>query len=297
MKIWLYPFTLLLAACCNLPEQGHYNISRNTIVQTLKSEFSGNNHDLIITLPGSYHKGEDQSYPVLYYTDAQWDTPLITSIVGKLNYDRSLLEIILVGITYSGADAEYDKLRVGDLTPSIVEAHPAETGGADTFIKFIESTVIPHIEKNFRADLEERALGGVSLGGLFSLYAMYKKPELFKRFISISPAVHWGNRFMLTQDESYASENTDLPARLFLTYGGGEYFEYTAPIIEFQERLESRDYQDLELFNWKIEDERHGGVSIEGWARGLRWAFKDITPYKPGPLEEHYKATQKESAK
>ena len=42
------------------------------------------------------------------------------SILGGLVYDKFAPEMILVGITYSGENADYDGLRAMDLTPVAV---------------------------------------------------------------------------------------------------------------------------------------------------------------------------------
>ena len=192
----------------------------------------------------------------------------------------------MVGFSYPGEDANYGALRARDLTPTKVGADNSITGDGPKFLQFIEETVIPYIESNYRVKKDERAISGSSLGGLFTLYAMYEKPDLFKRFISISPAVDWDDRYLFKLDDRYEEENDSFPVRLFLSQGGNEYGRFRQPIVEFQQKLAQRNYKDMVLLNYTIEGERHSGVKSEGYSRGLRWVFKDIAPTGPSGLEK-----------
>jgi hypothetical protein len=280
--IFLFASTYLIA------QERHFTLS-NTHFTELKSELTGRDHELIVFLPPSYESSPDKSYPVLYFMDAYWEMPLLSSIHGQLVFDNVIPEMIMVGFSYPGEDTNYGDLRARDLTPTKVEKNNPNSGGASRFLQFIEEVVIPRIESDYRADKNNRALSGSSLGGLFALYAMYEKPDLFKRFIAISPAAGWDNNYLFTRDDTYAANSDSLSVRLFLSYGGDEYLPFREPIIAFQEKISGRNYKGLALLNYIIEGERHSGVKSEGYSRGLRWVFKDIAPSGPSGLEGEFK--------
>jgi predicted alpha/beta superfamily hydrolase len=267
-------------------QERHFTLN-NTQYILLKSELTSRDHELIIFLPNSYESSPDQYYPVLYFMDAYWDMPLLYAINGQLVWDNVIPEMIMVGFSYPGENPNYGDLRARDLTPTDAGGNP-NSGDGPKFLQFIEETVIPNIESYFRAKKGERALSGSSLGGLFTLYAMYEKPELFKRFISISPAVDWDDRYLFKCDDTYAKKNDSFPVRLFLSQGGDEYNSFRQPIIDFQDKIAKRNYKDFTLLNYTIEGERHSGVKSEGYSRGLRWVFKDIAPTGPSGLERAY---------
>ena len=294
MKTRLLTLSAVLIAAVSLTAQDHYFVAPDTQFHQMHSDLTGRDYELLITLPGSYESEPERSYPALYLTDAQWDMALLASIRDKLIYDRVLPEIILVGITYPGADADYGTLRSRDMSPTRVEERNPDSGDGPKFLQFIEEGIIPYIETTYRADPNERALGGSSFGGLFSLFAMYEKPELFKRHIAISPSVDWDKGYMFRRDNEHASGSDALAARLFISYGGGEYSKYTDTVAAFQKKLAAREYKGMALLNWTMEGERHGGVGMEGWTRGLRWVFKDIVPEGPGPLELLYQSRNDE---
>ncbi|MEJ2544008.1 MAG: alpha/beta hydrolase-fold protein [Calditrichaceae bacterium] len=280
-----FSLLIIFLYSCTTKEKQHFTLTNTHIVQ-MKSELTGRDHELIIFLPGSYENYPDKEYPVLYFMDAYWDMPLLNSIHGQLVYDNVLPELIMVGFSYPGEDANYGELRARDLTPTKVGGNNSTTGDGPKFLKFIEETVIPYINSNFRTKKGERAISGNSLGGLFTLYVMYEKPELFNRFISISPAVDWDSGYMFKIDEAYAEKSNFFPVRLFLSQGGDEYEPFRQPIVKFQEALSKRNYKDMALLNYTIEGERHSGVKSEGYSRGLRWVFKDIAPTGPSGLEK-----------
>lgn len=284
MKI-IFPLVLILQLCLGLAQaKEHFFVQPGTQFHQVDVEEMGRSYELLVTLPGSYSSSPDRHYPVIFLTDAQWDMALVTNILGKLNYDNHLHEMIIVGISYPGKDAKYDQLRLLDMTPVEIPG-VSGSGSADAFLETIEKVFIPLIEKKYRVDASVRALGGVSLGGAFSLYAAMKKPELFKRYIAISPGVIVGDEYLFKYEATYSKTHDSLPVRLFTTYGEDEYPLFREPIVRFQKILEEREYKDLSLRNHSVEEGRHGSVAIEGWMHGLLWVFKDQRTGKPDPLK------------
>ena len=276
----------IASASISIAQNRHF-ILPNTHITQMASQETGRVYEIVVFLPADYESSPGKHYPVLYYTDAYWDTPLLHSMHGQLVYDKVIPELIMVGFSYPGKNPDYGKLRQFDLTPTRLTDDP-NSGGAPEFLQFIEKQVIPYVESEYRAQEGERAISGNSLGDLFALYAMYQKPALFKRIISISPAIVWNNSAFFSEDSLYAAQHDSLPGRLFLSHGGDEYLPFRIPIIRFQELLENRAYEGLAMQNYTIGGERHSGVKSEGYSRGLRWVFKDIAPKGPSGLEQSF---------
>lgn len=257
----------------------------NTRYLNFNSKETGQQHEVMVVLPDSYSNSPDRKYPVLYFLDAYWDLPLLTGIYGNLHFDNVIPELILVGLSYpSGATYESERLR--DFTPTPLRSEGAlPAGGAEKYLQFLERQVLPRIEQEFRADPRARALGGVSLGGLFTLYAMYEKPALFGRYIAISPAVEWDNGHFFSVDDKYAKGEKNLDARLFLSYGTEEYKPFRDPIIRFQKQLQKKKYKGLMIHNYKMDGLRHTAVKADGYTRGLMWVWQDMAPTGPSGLE------------
>ena len=241
-------------------------------MRSMKSTSTGRDYDLYIHFPSDYLPITTKKYPVLYILDGQWDFKLMDSVLGGLVYDKFVPEMILVGITYSGENANYNDLRAMDLTPT-ADPHVKGSGDGPKFLAFLKTEVIPLIEANYRADPSRRLLQGSSYAGLFTLYAMFAEPGLFSGYMSASPAVPYGDRFVFKQEAEYARTHKELPARLYLAVGGAEGL--TFPVKEFMRTLESRDYKGLKLETRVLEGERHASNKPELFNRGLRFLFTD----------------------
>lgn len=240
-------------------------------VRTLKSSATGRGYDLYVRLPNSYATNKEKKYPVLYILDGQWDFKLLDSVYGGLLYDKFVPEMILVGITYSGANPNYDALRAMDYSP-VPQASIPGSGDGPKFLACLKTEVMPFIETNYRADASRRVLMGSSFGGLFTLYAMFTEPGLFRGYVSASPAVAYADRAAFKQEAEYAGKRKDLPVRLFISVGDSEGL--AQPVKDFIQIVNKRGYKRLKIESRVIEGERHAGNKPEAFNRGLRFVFQ-----------------------
>ena len=157
-----------------------------------------------------------------------------------------------------------------DYTPKQDRFVPG-SGDAPKFFSFLKEELIPFVEAEYEADPARRILMGSSFGGLFTLYAMFREPELFSGYVSASPAVEFGETSLFPVEASYASEHADLPVRLFLSVG--ELEPLSRPVPEFMQVLGERNYPWLRLETRIIAGERHAGNKPEAYNRGLRFIF------------------------
>src|ERR1041384_2931446 len=148
----------------------------------LKSDVLGEERTVLIRTPVGYETNK-LSYPVLYMTDGDAHMDHTSSTIAFLTRNGRIPDLIVVGVTNTD--------RTRDLTPvkSTDKRFPGG-GGADNFLKFFETELIPHIEKEYRVQ-PYRILAGHSLGGLFVIHAMMTKPGLFNSSIAVSPSRHW----------------------------------------------------------------------------------------------------------
>lgn len=269
----------------------HYTIN-NTEYISLKSEQTGHVHELIISLPASYGQEPEKQYPVLYFLDAYWDQPMLSATYGNLLYDKVAPEFIMVGFSYPDG-TNYGEERLRDFTPTKEAIRATASGGASAFLAFIKTSVVPVVEQNYRADSTQRALSGSSLGGLFTLYAMYQEPEFFARYIALSPAAGWDNNYLARLDNDYNKKHKAMKARVFISYGTAEYRPFSKPIVNFQQQIKRRNYKGLALQNYHMQGLRHTTIKGEGYAHGLIWAWQDITPKVASGLELEIKALKK----
>jgi predicted alpha/beta superfamily hydrolase len=101
---------------------------------------------------------------------------------------------------------------------------PGVPSGADAFITFIDDSLRPWIQKTVFPNVvfDRDGLYGHSFAGLFTIYAMLVRPDLFDVFLSASPYLIWNDDYIFSQLESLKpaspSNKTTKPA-FQLSYG------------------------------------------------------------------------------
>lgn len=261
----------------------------------LKSAVLGEERTILVRTPAAYDRGE-QRYPVLYMTDGDAHLQHTAASVAFLARNGRMPEMIVVGIPNTD--------RARDLTPTRVErmsgnpnARFPTSGGADNFLKFIETELVPHIDSKYRT-VPFRALAGHSLGGMFAIHAMVSRPELFNAVISVSPALQWDNFVTIDRAKEFFKNRKDYNRTLFVTLGN-EQGDIEDGYKLLREILEK---QQVKGFAWEavhMNDEDHGSVVLRSHYAGLRkiydgWQFPrdpmtggmNVTGLKG--LEDHY---------
>ncbi len=253
----------------------------NSQLRVLPATAAGRHYQLSIGLPGSYAANPNKHYPVVYVTDGYWDFEKLDAIRGSLVFDKVVPEFIIVGMGYAGDNVDYGMMRGWELSPVRLGDNP-KTGHAAEFLDTIEHEIIPFVEREYRADPTHRVLGGASLGGLFTLYAMYTKPTLFSAWIAVTPAVAVDNNWLLNYEEKFAAAGGVLRGRLFVSMGENEGAAYLGSILLYNKRVTSRKYPEL-AYQFRIVDgERHAGMQLESYTRGTRFVFAPLAP-EQGP--------------
>ncbi|WP_425636500.1 alpha/beta hydrolase [Algoriphagus yeomjeoni] len=142
------------------------------VKESIGSEMLQERREFIVSLPSDY-ESSNLSYPVLYVLDGN-ETALLEAIV----VTRDLgVKMIIVAIPNTDRDR--------DMMPLSTPTYEVKNPEAKNFLSFIGSELIPYIEKKYRSN-GERTLRGTSLSGLFVMYAMLEKPELFNNYIGNS---------------------------------------------------------------------------------------------------------------
>ena len=254
----------------------------NSELRVLPRTSDGRHYQLHIGLPASYRENPERRYPVVYVTDAYWDFQKITSIHGSLVYDRVVPEFITVGLGYAGENLDYGNLRRWELSPVPFGGNEKDSGQAAKFLQTIASEIIPFVEREYRADPSFRVLAGASLGGLFTLNALYTQPELFQGYVAATPAVLVAEDYLNQQEEAFARAGKPVSVRLYATAGGNEWPDFLSAILRFNARIADRAYPGMAYDFRIIDGERHAGMQLESYTRGLRFVFAPLAP-ESGP--------------
>lgn len=242
----------------------------HTQTRTLRSEWTGEAYELMVWLPWGYDASE-QRYPVVYLLDANVAFGIAANMADLLAFAGELPELIIVGVGYHD-NASFLEGRTRDYTPT-----PESGSGADAFLGFLKSELIPFVDATYRTAPEDRTLWGYSLTGQFVLYALLEEPGLFQRYVAGSPEL--SGEVVFDLEAAFREAHDTLPVNLVLTVNADEGgFIPTYRVEEFQKALSAGNYQGLALTTHEFEGETH----VSGTARAVTWGLKAAFANPPG---------------
>ncbi len=297
-KTWAGVFALLLLISSSTPAQ----VPAGVTALKINSAVLGEERTILVRVPAGYETNKLR-YPVLYMTDGNAHIGHTSSTVEFLARNGRMSELIVVGINNTD--------RTRDLSPTHVTTTVAggnsalqfpTSGGADKFLKFIETELIPDIEKRYRVQ-PYRILAGHSLGGLFAIHAMVSRPELFQSYVAVSPALQWDNQVAVKRAEDFFKARKEWQATLFMTLGR-EPGPIEDGFYQLKQVLEKNQTKGFEWDAQVLDDEDHGSVVLRSHYLGMRKVFDGWqVPRDPDSgqvagdfkgVEEHYqKLSQK----
>lgn len=256
------------------------SIFRKLYSSALDKEFR-----LSIYLPPNYEDSDD-SYPVVYFLDAYLWGAIFPEIARTLNFAGELPELVLVGIE---ADIDGPTGWISQRNINLIPIMGNDTDqikdnpGGDGFYRFIREELIPYMEGTFRASPDGRTLAGSSLGGLFVLYALFNYQHDFENFLVFSPGLTWNDGSIFNIEETYAKNNQDLRARLFLAVGSEEDDTpinklnpergFITNLQKLNDILGKREYEHLDMKMEILDGESHTSMCSPAFQRGLKWIF------------------------
>jgi predicted alpha/beta superfamily hydrolase len=229
-----------------------------------------------------YYKNRIDAYPVLVLQDAENNFAYTSAAVHLLSANGRIPAMIVVGINNTD--------RTRDMTPTRPSAGFGDTpwtgsaGGADKFLSFIADELLPTIDRNYRTR-PYRVLIGHSLGGLFAVYALLNRPEVFRGYLVTSPSLWWDDQVLVKAAQPFFAAHRDLRADLYMTManeGGtmlGGAWKLSAVLEE----------SELPFVRWQFKrspEEEHGTIPYISTYEGLQAIFRGYRIADPVALFE-----------
>ena len=272
IQSWYILIVCLLFTTISFSQDQSKSLLFRTETKFLHSSTNGRDYEIYISLPVDYFQSDTTFYPVLYCTDGNYAFNLVSNIVNILTFPREEIpRVLVVSIGYKIKDLmDFVANRKIDLLPN----NDAEVGGASKFLSFISDELIPYIESNYRVKQNDRTLMGYSMGGLFSLFAMFSKPEIFQGYYAGSPSIRYDDKVIFKYEQEYAATHKDLPVILFMSFGSLENKLSISGMYEIAGYLESRKYPNLRLETRIFEGETHNSCVSGGVSRALKTIYK-----------------------
>jgi predicted alpha/beta superfamily hydrolase len=269
--ITVFVFSALASTVANANVE--FKIPRSTVVE-LQDIKSSRTYPIFIKLPKSYRANTKASYPVIYLLDGSYAFQVVSGATRFPMNSGVMEQAIIVAISYSKG-SKGAASRVRDYTPYHAEDWKLETGKAAHHADFINDTVFTYISNNYRVEGMARTLVGNSLGGLFSAYVLFTRPNMFSSYIIGSPSVWFRANAILSE----AVVPAKTPVNVYLAVGALERPEYgeRQDMVEGAQKLAQKIMQQSEQqinLKFKLIDEATHATTFPTTAiQGLDWLY------------------------
>ncbi|WP_082651133.1 alpha/beta hydrolase [Paenibacillus etheri] len=248
----------------------------------LESQYMGYSYDIKVSLPRE--EAPANGFPVYYMLDGNSYFQLGRDVV-KLqsrNAPKTLIAPgIVIGIGHYGTDEEVSKRRFFDFTPPakqyvypdrLKNADIGPHGGAEKFQSFLELELMPLVSEKYNVDQQKQVLFGHSLSGLFVLWTLFTRAELFQYYLASSPSIWWNDHEILVYAEQFYNKGQAIrydKRKLLITVGSEEAFMVDDAKVLFS-KLSEHSLPDLQVEHYIAPDENHASVVPTIMSRAFR---------------------------
>lgn len=240
-------------------------------IRTLHSAVLREDRTLNIYLPTTYDT--TKTYPVMYVLDGSMNEDFlhITGLVQFFNMTFSMPDCIVVGI------ANVDRRRdfTFPTTVSDLKKKYPTTGHSEAFNRFIETELLPFIDKQYKTN-STRYLIGQSLGGLLATEILLKKSALFSHYLIVSPSLWWDDETLLKAAPALLAKQDLSGIFVYMSVGKGEDSIMQQDATQLYSLLQKMDKRSP-VTTWKLMvDDNHATILH----RSLYEGFLVLFPYK-----------------
>lgn len=190
-----------------------------------------------VYLPVGYGES-DRRYPVMYmfdghnlFTNEEATFGKCWGIADYLDYTRTPLIIAAVECNHAGNS------RLEEYSPVNFVFHDGSPikGKGKKYMDWLTGVFKPYIDANFLTlpERENTAIGGSSMGGLMTIYALCKYGEYFSRGAALSPSLWMGGGY--TANEFLHNAKFKKQTSLYTDYGSLEFNNHSAQKKAFAE--------------------------------------------------------------
>ncbi|MFT3935018.1 MAG: alpha/beta hydrolase-fold protein [Chitinophagaceae bacterium] len=234
---------------------------------SLYSEVLKEMRPIEIVLPANYATSPNTKFDAFYVTDGEWNTRIVSDIRQFLNI-QFIPENILISLPNVYPNGMNQRGR--DFTPTHAQGMD-ESGGAEKFLSFIKTELIPYINKKYRTN-GLNTLYGSSLGGIFAMYTLCKEPQLFQSYLMADPAWWWDNNYISGLVKENLDKLVPMDKTVLITGREGAPYQYMG-IAKVDSILAPAKAKGIHWKTMLYNDETHNAMIFRTVYDGLKYTY------------------------
>lgn len=252
-------------------------------VITIRSQILNEERKIYVHCPKLDSADLNKRFPVLYLMDGDNHFELLAQYVDYLSRPDVLAmpKIIVVGISNTE--------RTRDLTPtnSILDydGKPNSnsyklSGGNEIFLRFIETELMPVIDKNYKTE-PYKIFAGHSFGGIAAINCMLTHPNMFDAYIAVSPSLWWDKEYLLKLTDKKLKNGSTLNKMLFFSDGneGGLNSFFHKNLLKLNSIIAQKKLKKLDYVYKHYPSETHMTEPVVAYFDALRFVFKEYAKH------------------
>ena len=249
-------------------------------VEVLHSDILSEDRTLNIYLPEDYDS--TARYPIIYLLDGSADEDFI-HVAGIVQFNTfpwvdRIPKSIVIGIANTNRKLNFTSPSTRSSDNKLVP----KNGGSSKFIAFLEKELQPYVEKRY-GKAAGNTLIGQSLGGLLATEILFAKPELFSKYIIISPSLWWRDGYLIKEKSALFNASYSTPTEVYIGVGKegsidgskNHIMEHDAKLLA--KKLKREGSKNLKVHFDYLPDEDHATITHQAVFN----AFRILYPKKP----------------
>lgn len=271
-----YKIIIFLMLLSSVNAQEKPGLANQHAVQSFSSKILQEEREYRVYLPTNYDNKKE--YPVLYMLDGAENFSYAAGVISNLSTSGKTPELIMVSIISTNRERDYTPTKVTHDAEGTPQPWFHETGGADTFLKFLKTEFIPKIELKYSTS-DERVLFGHSASGLFTAYAILSDPNFIDHFILSDPSLWWDEEVLINWINDGRLINKSFSNRVYIATAHHENDAEDNNIVRSQINF-VKAISDLKSYKIQIKnkyylDETHSSIELKALYDGLSFIFED----------------------
>ena len=216
-----------------------YNAADRTTAFQIKSGRLDETREIFVRTPPNYDP-ENETYPVVYVLDGEWNFEFVAAYL-DFGFDNEIYpEMIVTGVRNVNRNRDY--------VPR-ADQYFSDTGEADRFLEFVKEEWIDEISDRYPVS-NDRVLIGHSFGGVFTLHALFREPDLFDAHIALGSSAWIADRILFDEASEFFAANPENTSFVYMAVGEGDGGPTVPSSVDLAARFEEEAPETLE---WTFE--------------------------------------------